>query len=143
CDDYPRDPQGTLGRVTGQTLRVGISEARPWAWRQGDEAHGIEADLVRELAAELGADVEWTWGGQEDHLAALERFELDLVIGGLTQSSPWSKRIGPTRPFADYPVILAFPTYQRQPQRLDGLEVAIPAGSDIAADLRSRGAIPV
>ncbi len=142
CDDYPRDPEGTLGRVTGGTLRVGVSEARPWVWRQDGEATGVEADLVRELAAELGAEVEWNWGGQEEHLAALERFELDLVIGGVTQATPWSKRIGPTRPFADYKVIVAFPRDERQPLRLDGLEIAVPAGSDVAADLRSRGAIP-
>src|SRR5690606_3054800 len=38
CDDYPRDPEGTLGRVTGGTLRVGVSEGRPWVWRQDGEA---------------------------------------------------------------------------------------------------------
>src|SRR5690606_7615708 len=48
-----------------------------------------------------------------------------------------------TPPVGHHPLAVPSPAAQRQPQRPDGLEVRIRAGSDVAADLRSRGAIPV
>jgi divalent metal cation (Fe/Co/Zn/Cd) transporter len=61
--DLPRDPEGTLGRARGGTLRVGAVEAPPYLrLGGGDEATGPEADLVRAFAESIGARVEWSWG---------------------------------------------------------------------------------
>lgn len=99
CADVPRDPRGTLDRVRGGELVVGVSDSPPWIRRDGHVATGPEADLVRGIAKELGARAIWKWGALEDHLGALERFELDLVAGGLTKGTPWRDRVGLTRPW--------------------------------------------
>lgn len=96
--DLPRDPEETLERVRGGTLRVGVIENEPWTRVDGDEVSGVEADLVREFAATLDADVAWVLAGP-DALEALEHFELDLVVGGLDHRDPWKQRVGLTRPW--------------------------------------------
>lgn len=96
----PRDPEGTLERVQGGVVRVGVVHNPPWASlaASGDPA-GVEPRLVRALAAELGARVEWVPGGESELLGALEHHGLDLVIGGLSAASPWSPKLGFSRPY--------------------------------------------
>jgi polar amino acid transport system substrate-binding protein len=97
----PTDPEGTLERVTGGTLRVGVSPNPPWTEvAQDAEPTGTEVALVNEFAATLPAEVSWTVGGEEPLIKALERGELDLVIGGLTSDTPWVEHAGVTKPYA-------------------------------------------
>lgn len=97
--DLPRDPVGTLERVRGDTLRVGVVASPPYLVRTGEVAGGPEGELVRAFAARIDAEVEWRWGSLDEHMKALESFELDLVAAGLTMTSPWKKKVGLTRPW--------------------------------------------
>jgi polar amino acid transport system substrate-binding protein len=100
--DVPRDPERTLARAEERgRLRVGVAESPPWVVRRGGEAIGVEADLLRGFAAGRGLGVEWVWGGADEHLAALEKFELDALAAGLTADSPWSKRVAFTRRYVE------------------------------------------
>src|SRR5690606_4376015 len=87
CTELPRDPEGTLARVRGGVLRAGGVESPPWLVRTEGGASGPEARVVADLAEELGAEFAWSWGALGDQMEALERFELDLVAGGLTRAS--------------------------------------------------------
>lgn len=60
---------------------------------------GVEAVLIEEVAGKLGATVEWKVGGESELLEALERRELDVVVGGLTSDTPWKNRVGLTGPY--------------------------------------------
>jgi hypothetical protein len=97
--DLPRDPEGTLERVRGGVLRAGVCESPPWVTRAGDQPSGVEPAVLQRFAAELGARIEWRWGSAEEHLAALERFELDLAACGLERTTPWKKRVALTVPY--------------------------------------------
>jgi polar amino acid transport system substrate-binding protein len=105
----PTDPEGTLDRVAGGTLRAGISHNPPWTESgtgtepagTGTEPAGTEADLIRAFAAEHNARVEWVSGGESNLVRQLERGELDLVAGGLTKDSPWSKHAALTQPYLE------------------------------------------
>jgi hypothetical protein len=101
CEPWPRDPERTLERAAGGTLRVGASEAPPTLRRAGAGATGVEAELVEAFARSIDAQVDWRWGAQDAHLEALERYDLDLVVGGLTTKSPWKTRVGFTRPWLE------------------------------------------
>ena len=57
--------------------------------------------LVRDFAATLPAEIEWTVGGEEMLILALEHGDLDLVIGGLTADTPWEKHAAITKPYAE------------------------------------------
>lgn len=101
---FPADPDGTLDRVEGGVLRVGVSAHSPWTEvTPGGEPAGLEVDLVTEFAESLGAEVEWTASGEEDLMAQLDRSELDLVVGGLTAASPWAEVSALTYPYTTVP----------------------------------------
>ncbi len=98
CGPFPRDPEETLSNIrSGGTMRVGVVENPPWTSFDGDGPGGVEVELVERFAAELGSEIAWIRGGESELMRELERFELDLVIGGLTKDSPWSKRVGFSR----------------------------------------------
>ncbi len=99
--DIPTDPDGTLQRVSGGQLRVGVSAQPPWTSQLLDvEPDGVEIELVQDFARSLDAQVEWEAGGEEHLVSGLERGELDLVVGGITAKTPWSQKAAVTRPYA-------------------------------------------
>lgn len=101
CGRIPRDPEGTLDRVKGGTLRVGLTENPPWVFRREGSPTGVEVELVRKLAVELGAKPEWHWGGEQGHMEELEEFQLDLFIGGITRKTEWRRKVGLTSAYLD------------------------------------------
>lgn len=140
--DIPRDPDDTLDRVRGGVLRVGVIDNEPWTKRAGGEPTGVEVQLVREFAAELGARAHWMWGGEGEQMEALKRGELDLVIGGLTDETPWGAEVGTTNPYFESHIVVGVPPAMPPPASLEGLRVAVPQGDAIAARLEDENAIP-
>jgi polar amino acid transport system substrate-binding protein len=140
----PRDPEGTLDRVRGGTLRAGITASQPWTSLEGGRPGGVEVELVEQFAQELGARVEWVEGSEAELIGALEVGELDLVVGGLTADTPWQSKAAITRSYATTRVVVAVPASQPLPGDIAGLRVAVEAGSDAAGILEAKtDAVPV
>lgn len=140
----PQDPEDTLARIQGGVVRVGVVNNPPWAsLTSSDEAAGVEPQLVRALAAELDARVEWVPGAESELLAALEHHSLDLVIGGLPASSPWKPKLGFSRPYYTDTLIVAGARGSRVRHALRGVRVGVEKDRAGAAALESRGAVPV
>lgn len=101
----PVDADGTYDRARGGTLVVGVSEHPPWVDidEESGRATGIEADLVTSFAEGIDAEVEWRPGPESVLATGLKDGQLDLVIGGLTTSAPWSSHMALTRPYASVP----------------------------------------
>src|SRR5687767_518503 len=78
CATPPEDPEGTLDRVRGGTVRVGLTEHDPWTLVDGPA--GVEVELVERFAERLDATIEWTDGSEQEMFGALEAGSLDLVI---------------------------------------------------------------
>lgn len=97
--DLPNDPNNTLARVQNGVMRVGAIEADPWVRWSDLGPDGIEVALINEFAGELDARVEWIRGGESQVLLALSEERIDLAIGGLTKSNPWSQEVAFTRPY--------------------------------------------
>ena len=97
----PTDPNGTLEQVREGILKVGVSPNDVWTDFNAGDPTGVDVELVTGFATELGADVEWEFGGEEALIGELERGELDLVIGGLTDTSPWADKAAITKPFVE------------------------------------------
>ncbi len=96
----PKDPESTGEHVRDGVLRVGLVDEPPWAAQGPDGApRGVEVELVRALAQDLHAELRWNYGGETRLMAELQRFELDLVIGGIVEDSPYSEEVGFTRPY--------------------------------------------
>lgn len=141
CSDFPRDPEDTLRQAQERgSLRVGVIVAPPWVGYDAGEATGPEARLAAEFASQLGVRVDWMRGSADTLLVALEAFELDLVLGGLTEASPWRDRVGMTHPYYVSHAVVAIPADAAVPASLEGLSVAVKPGSGLREALQERGA---
>lgn len=100
--EMPRDPEGTWQRSQAEAFRVGLSSHPPWTDLHDGRPTGIEVQLVRRFAQRIGADVRWRPGAESELVTLLDRGELDLVIGGIKHTTPWSSHAGLTRPYADW-----------------------------------------
>jgi polar amino acid transport system substrate-binding protein len=143
CSNLPRDPKETLRSVQGGRLRVGLVEHSPWVVRTEGEPAGAEIELARQFAQELGAKPEWYWGSEQQHMEALEHYELDLVLGGLTDETPWSKHVGLTSPYFEERIEVGVPRPTPPPKSLKGVQVAVKRGEAAASYLERNGALPV
>lgn len=144
CSEFPTDPKHTSERVaqTG-VLRVGVTEHAPWVEKSASaRPAGVEVQIVEKLAAEQRARVQWLWGQQEALFAALENFELDLVIGGIDEKTPWSDRIGLTAPWYEQRWGVAVPPGSSETS-LEELAVAVAPGTVAARELARIGARPI
>lgn len=97
----PTDPNGTLDQVRDGSLRVGASPSEGWVDLDGDTPSGVDVELVEGFADSLHSDIRWQVGGEEALIGQLERGDLDLVIGGLTDESPWIEQAAITTPFIE------------------------------------------
>jgi len=102
CSSVPADPHGTLDRVRGGVLRVGATHHPPWVEAAGiSPPGGDEVDIVTAFANDNDADLEWEVGSEQSLVEALERGDLDLVIGGFTDATPWTERAATTVPYTE------------------------------------------
>lgn len=99
---YPADPKGTLERVTDGVIRVGASPNGEWvSVSSSGEPEGKEPELVKAFAARLGARIDWTTGTEHVLAEGIKHGELDLMIGGLNDQTPWEKHAGLTRAYTE------------------------------------------
>ena len=87
----PQDTDGTLDRVKGGTVRVGVSESDPWViFEPGapEPSGGVEVKLIRRFASGLDARIEWVQGSEEELVDAIKEGSLDLLAAGLTKKLP-------------------------------------------------------
>jgi polar amino acid transport system substrate-binding protein len=135
---YPRDPEGTLDRVRGGVLRVGVTDADPFVKLSGPEPAGVEVTLIEGFARSLGARVEWVERSETDLMQALHGRQLDVVIAGLTRRSVWQHEVALTRPYVTTQTVIAAPdeaTAERLSDDLGGERIAVEASSPEAAKL--------
>ncbi len=94
--DLPRDQHGTTERIrrTG-VLTVGVSA-------EGDAPAPLaerEKRLVEEVARRLGVLVQWRRGNVHELLQELEEVKLPMVAAMVPCDTPFSERIGLSRPY--------------------------------------------
>ena len=140
CSGLPKDPEGTLERVEGGTMRIGITDSEPWALFDGSKATGVEPRILEMFAEELDAEIEWVQGAEADLMGALEYREVDAVIGGLTSTNPWSGKVSFTHPYITTSVVVGVPTGGEMPEDIAGVEVAVERGTEAAGVLEKTDA---
>lgn len=101
CGSIPADSVGTLDRATGGSLVVGVSEHEPWTEISEDGQYsGSEVELIESFADSIDAEIEWQHAPESVLAGRIDNDQLDIVIGGLTNSSPWTTHMAMTRPYA-------------------------------------------
>jgi polar amino acid transport system substrate-binding protein len=138
---WPRDAAGTLADVRSGVLRVGLTESPPWtSMPDTGQPVGAEVRLVERLAGRLDARVQWYPGSESALMPALRGRALDLVVGGLDAKSPWTSEASLTRPYVTMRTVVAAPPGTAVPTELDGVRVAVQAGTAEVAALTAENA---
>ncbi|WP_174959044.1 transporter substrate-binding domain-containing protein [Halopseudomonas pelagia] len=122
------------------TMRVGVVANPPWIAEVESLPVGPEAELLTDFAEQLGVDIEWHWGSEEELFEALKQYSLDVVAGGLTSSTPWQKEIGLTLPYYKNTAVVGTREEADQLDPLDGREVTIRPTSGLKRLLQNRDA---
>jgi hypothetical protein len=97
CQDYPRDIEGTLDHIRAErVMRVGLIAGEA----ETRDRVAISAYLDR-VGRAAGARAEITRGAAEPLLLKLDHGQLDLVIGDMTEKSPWIADVMVIEPIAE------------------------------------------
>lgn len=96
--DLPRDPEGTLARVAGGTMRVGVAHPPDLGPEEAAIA-SLERDLAERFGREIKARIEWVSVTESEGMERLHRYELDLLLAGLKKTTPWQNKVALTRPY--------------------------------------------
>lgn len=123
-------------------MRVGVVVDTPWTTDSAGAIGGPEGAMVRSLAEGLGARIDWVRGEETQLLTALQHRELDLVIGGLTATSPWQQQVAFTRPYYVDTVSVGGAPNVAPPGSLEKVRVALAPGDPAAAQVRKKGGTP-
>lgn len=144
--NIPSDPEHTLERIRSGQMRIGVVDNPPWVKSRPDaqRVSGVEAQLMADFAQQLDAEIEWVRGSEAELITALEHFQLDVVIGGLTEKTPWKSKISLSRPYHSSTINVAMPAGTAQLlEKIKGLEIAVAPGSEAAAYVHAKGGKPV
>jgi polar amino acid transport system substrate-binding protein len=141
CASPPIDPEATLERVRGGTIRAGITHNPPWTIVGDQRMSGVEVDLLEDLAKEIDAEIEWVDGSEEELFGALELGQLDVVVGGFTAENTWSKHAALTHPYHASQALVAVPVDQEVPDDIAGMRVAVEANTEAAGLLEKTDAV--
>lgn len=101
CSVIPRDSAGTLERVRGGELRVGVAHHPPWVHVEGNQVTGIEPELIEAWARQLGARVRWLPGSEAELVEALHHRDADALVAGLRSDSPYGPQLALTQPYLE------------------------------------------
>lgn len=97
CDAFPKDPEKTLARIQESgRIKVGLVHNPPWA--NIGAKMGMEEELVSGFSRSLTVEPDWQVVDARQGFSMLKRGELDILIGGFLQSTPY-KNAGYTRPY--------------------------------------------
>lgn len=143
CEDYPKDPRHTLEHVQGHVLKVGIADNGKWAQMKGSTPSGVEVELVKGFAKELGAEIEWVPDAQNNLLERVELLDLDMAIGGFTKTSPWIKHVAFTKPHHSEKIKVGTIASGTIPEEIEDLPVHVRRNSMAAMYVKEKEGKPV
>ena len=144
--EFPRDPRGTLDEVRNGTMRVGIVDNGPWTRIEGGRASGVEVELLKDFADELGAETSFMAGTTPELLEVARQGEMDVLIGGFTTTSPGvseGKEAGVTSSYLTTRFLVGVQPGTPAFDDPSGREIAVERIDATAASLKEEGAVPV
>ena len=140
------DPEKTLETVLAdREMTVAFADNPPWVTFHSEGApQGMEVDMVRAFAEELGVAIDWKRLGAFAALEGLERGDIDLAIGGFGRKDVMS--VAGAAPsfvyFKEVFVVGARPVTNSSDE-LDGRKVYVPQNLPLTKLVENKGAILV
>jgi polar amino acid transport system substrate-binding protein len=137
----PRD-DGTLAAIQRRgTLRVGLDASFPPFETMDDSGHiaGLDVDMARAIAADMGVEAEFVNIGFDGLYDALLARRVDIVISGLPYDPRWTRDVAYTRNYFNAGQVLVTRAADKSIHTVDdltGRKLAVEWGSQ--ADMEGR-----
>lgn len=94
-------------RESGQVLRVATCAAfEPTSFVLNGEYAGLDVELARRLAYDMGMQVEFVDVSFDALLQQLESGRADAVLAGLAETAERAQRVGFTQPYLEDPIVM-------------------------------------
>ncbi len=91
--NFPKDPENSYEKAKKSALRVGIVS-------KADTARiNFEKNLISNFAEQENLQTQFTVDNETELVKNLEKYQLDVVLGGFEKSSNWKTRVGMTKPY--------------------------------------------
>jgi len=97
--NLPKDPNSSWQKAQKEGLKVGVVDNPPFTNTASDSFSGNEIEIINKFASSNKIEVSFLKGNESDLIEKLEKFELDMVIGGFNKKTVWSKKAGLSRPY--------------------------------------------
>lgn len=104
--NLPKDPESSWENAKKEGLRVGVVDNPPFTKISSDSFSGKEITLINNFAASKNLEVTYLKGNESHLIEKLEKYEIDLVVGGFDKKTTWSKKVGVSKPYDKEHVIL-------------------------------------
>lgn len=97
--NLPKDPKSTWENAKKDGLKVGVVDNPPFTSTASDSFSGNEVEIINNFAASKNLKVSYLKGSESELIEKLEKYEIDIIIGGFTKKTVWSKKAGATKPY--------------------------------------------
>lgn len=130
-----REPQGVAWpRIEeSDVLRVGVDPTYPpFAVAEGEEVRGLDADLARAIAADLGLEAHFTYFGFDGLYDALATGQVDVLISAMVVAPHRMKDFAYSDPYFNAGQLLLVPEGEMEVAAMEDLQertVAVELGS--------------
>ena len=126
-------------------MTVAVSENPPWVvLADTGPPQGVEADLTRAFAEELGVAIEWKHLGTFAALEGLENGDIDLAIGGFARKDVTPvKGAAPSYAYFEESFVVGNRAQGALPDDIEDQQVFVPPHLPLAALVEEEGGIPV
>ena len=127
-------------------MRVGVVDNAPWTRTEGGRPSGVEVELLRGFARELGAEASFVPGTTPELLEAARQGEVDVLAGGFTSTSPGVSEgtdAGVTGSYLTTRFVVGVPPGVPAFEDPSGRRIAVERIDGTAALLKEEGAVPV
>ena len=94
--NIPKDPEGSWEEIQKNGLHVGVVVNPPYTLQQNSDYAGKEIELLQKFAKEKKLQLIYETGNETDLTGKLENYEINVLIGGFTKKSVWTKKVGLT-----------------------------------------------
>ena len=140
CGNFPKDPNHSFKTARATGLRVGVVNNPPWAYLHDGIAAGSEAEIIKAFAEKHDMQVEWVAGPEHALILGLEESELHVVIGGITEDSPFKDVVGLTNPYRKEDIIICGLAGSAD---IKDRKVGVREGTGVGAYVKKKGGVPV
>tara|TARA_R100001369_G_scaffold20091_1_gene36768 strand:- start:270044 stop:270493 length:450 start_codon:yes stop_codon:yes gene_type:complete len=97
--NIPKDPEDSWEDIQKNGLQIGVIVNPPYTIQQNSFFSGTEIELIQNFSSENKLQSRYISGNETDLTDKLENYEIDILLGGFTKKSIWSKKVGLTTPY--------------------------------------------